>query len=170
MPQRSAGTAFDTPPRPSRAERRARARQRSEAPASKTGAGPALAELEGRLAALWEEVLGIPAPDADASFFDVGGDSLRLAELGRRIGRSFGRLSMVDLLRHPTITSLARHLASSGRAASPAPAPARTPPPAREGEEEGPLARQRRFMERRRALRGAGDAQVTWRRDGRDDE
>ena len=62
------------------------------------------------VAEVWCEVLGRET-DSDVNFFDAGGHSLRLAQVQALIEeRLQRRVSMVDLFRHPTITSLASWL------------------------------------------------------------
>jgi len=65
------------------------------------------ASVEAELAAIWEDVLGVPVGPHD-NFFDLGGYSLPALEMSLRIERRFGRLLPVSLLFEcPTIASLA---------------------------------------------------------------
>ena len=65
-------------------------------------------ETERRVAAVWEEVLGIPTISATANFFDVGGHSLLAAQLLARIDRSFGKkVPLAALFQSPTIRQMA---------------------------------------------------------------
>ncbi|MFJ2863932.1 amino acid adenylation domain-containing protein [Kitasatospora sp. NPDC087314] len=60
-----------------------------------------------RLAAVWEEVLGTPVPDAEADFFTLGGHSLLAITLCRRIEDELGvRVPLRTLFDHPTVSSL----------------------------------------------------------------
>lgn len=163
--------------RSSRAERRARARRRSEGPlrrelASAT-AGPGTAappDLERRIAELWAELLQRRDPDVDENFFEVGGDSRLLAELHVRLNDSVAEVSLVDLFQHPTIASLARHLAGDDWAPR-APREAQAPEVKRPAawKQSGALKRQRAFMERRRSLRReAGGAETSVEEGGTD--
>ncbi|MDQ0371182.1 non-ribosomal peptide synthetase [Catenuloplanes indicus] len=95
-------------------------------PRRDTAAGPAPAgETEGRLASIWAEVLKVDRVGADDNFFDLGGHSLLLAEVHRRIVTDLGRRPpLVSLLTHPTVRSLGRFLDSA------APEPADDPRPA----------------------------------------
>lgn len=64
---------------------------------------PAQAEL----AAVWEEVLGVPVPDADADFFALGGHSLLAITLSRRIEDRWNvRVPLRTLFDHPTVAAL----------------------------------------------------------------
>ncbi|MEI5102635.1 AMP-binding protein [Streptomyces sp. PmtG] len=61
---------------------------------------------------VWREVLGVPGVARDIRFFDVGGNSLLLADLFDRISRLFpaAELSLVDLFEHTTIADIAGEL------------------------------------------------------------
>ena len=62
----------------------------SDAP-KPTADGPALTTpSEQRLAAIWSDVLGTPITDADADFFESGGDSLLAIRLLNRVRSVFG--------------------------------------------------------------------------------
>ncbi|MFK0048624.1 SDR family NAD(P)-dependent oxidoreductase [Streptomyces sp. NPDC090741] len=64
-------------------------------------------ELEQALAALWSDVLGTGV-GRDDRFFDLGGSSLRAAQLVNRINSALTvRLSVHQLYEHPTVGSLA---------------------------------------------------------------
>jgi amino acid adenylation domain-containing protein len=61
-------------------------------------------EQERRLAAIWEELLGVPAIGLDDNFFDLGGHSLLVARLQHRIAAKFnGKVSMAAIFHAPTI-------------------------------------------------------------------
>jgi acyl carrier protein len=60
--------------------------------------------IESRLATVWSEVLGVSPVSVTGNFFDLGGDSLSVANLLMRIEQLFGkRLSMATLFQAPTI-------------------------------------------------------------------
>ncbi len=68
--------------------------------------------LENTLAALWREVLGLAQVGVNDNFFDLGGHSLLVVQVQRRLGELQGQdVSITDMFRFPTIRSLARHLA-----------------------------------------------------------
>jgi hypothetical protein len=72
---------------------------------------------EEAVAAVWHQVLG---PDrqfgVEDNFFEVGGHSLLALEVHAGLQARFGAgLSVVDLFRYPTITTLAQHLDSNDR-------------------------------------------------------
>jgi amino acid adenylation domain-containing protein len=66
---------------------------------------------EKTLAKIWAEVLKVEHIGVHDHFFDIGGHSLLLAQVHRKLRGMFDReLSLVDLFEHPTIAALARHL------------------------------------------------------------
>ncbi|MEV5767523.1 non-ribosomal peptide synthetase, partial [Micromonospora sp. NPDC052213] len=71
-----------------------------------------LAEFEELVTGAWVEALGTDDFDVDEAFFDVGGESLRLAIVRRLLQeRLAGRtVALTDLYRFPTVQTLARHL------------------------------------------------------------
>ena len=70
-------------------------------------AGPRTA-AQRAIAAAWCEVLGIDDVDLHVNFFEAGGTSLLLVHVHRHLQRSLGaHLTVLDLLRHPTVASLA---------------------------------------------------------------
>lgn len=75
-----------------------------------------LGELEKRLAAIWAEMLGIPAVDATANFFELGGHSLLAARMLTRVEREFGRrITLAALFRSPDIRGLAQAINTDER-------------------------------------------------------
>jgi hypothetical protein len=63
------------------------------------------------LASIWAGVLGVERVGVHDSFFDLGGHSLLLPQVQRRVSEAFQtRLPMVELFRHPTVAALAEHL------------------------------------------------------------
>jgi natural product biosynthesis luciferase-like monooxygenase protein len=68
-------------------------------------------EFEKSIAALWCEVLGLSEVSVDDNFFDLGGHSLLVVQVQRRLREASGReVSITDMFRFPTIRSLAQHL------------------------------------------------------------
>ncbi|MEX5636138.1 non-ribosomal peptide synthetase [Parafrankia sp. FMc2] len=71
--------------------------------------------LQRQLAEIWRDVLGVTEVGATDSFFDLGGHSLQLADVHRRITRELGHeLPLMALFEHYTIQALADHLSRSG--------------------------------------------------------
>ncbi|MFD0892165.1 amino acid adenylation domain-containing protein [Luteolibacter ambystomatis] len=65
-------------------------------------------ETEKRLAAIWQELLEIPAVGIDDEWFDLGGHSLLALKLFSRLHRDFDQsLPLATLISHPTIRTLA---------------------------------------------------------------
>ncbi|MBL8986311.1 MAG: amino acid adenylation domain-containing protein [Gemmatimonadetes bacterium] len=78
-------------------------------------------DLEGTVAAIWREVLRLDEVSVTDNFFDVGGHSLLLIELHRRLLETFPeQVTVVQLFANPTVESQARLLAG-GRPAAPTP-------------------------------------------------
>nr|WP_298104156.1 condensation domain-containing protein [uncultured Shinella sp.] len=76
--------------------------------------------LQSRLRTLWEEVLGIKGIGINDSFFDLGGNSLLLAELHQRLLATLPqRFPLTDLFQYPTIETLAAHLDRASPTADP---------------------------------------------------
>ncbi len=76
-------------------------------------------ELERRLVAAWEEVLGIRPIGVTDNFFDLGVDSLTAARLFARIERDFGtKLPLAPVFRAPTVSALADLLRGDATAGS----------------------------------------------------
>jgi len=90
-------------------------------PAPDAGPAPAAAgsPVEGAIAAVWREVLGVTSPGPDDNFFDLGGNSLRMAAVHERLTRAAApALRMTDLYRAPTIRALARLIAPPATASA----------------------------------------------------
>jgi natural product biosynthesis luciferase-like monooxygenase protein len=100
-------------------------------------------EMEVAIAKLWQEVLGREHIGADDNFFDVGGHSLLVVRLHRRLRDLVSTVTLTDLYRFPTIRSLTRYLADSGSSQS-----------AQRGTERASI---RREMNQRRRPRQAGE-------------
>ncbi|MBT6677326.1 MAG: amino acid adenylation domain-containing protein, partial [Rhodospirillaceae bacterium] len=90
---------------------------RSEAaPAASDGA------LEGRLLALWREVLEVEGLSRNDGFFAVGGNSISAVLLAERIGAELGRpFTVTELFRQPTVAALVQSLSPPGNASDSAP-------------------------------------------------
>jgi natural product biosynthesis luciferase-like monooxygenase protein len=77
-------------------------------------AAPAAAprgELENTIAAIWQEVLGLPRVATTENFFDLGGHSLLVVQVQRRLREVCGQeVSITDMFRLTTIRALAAHL------------------------------------------------------------
>jgi acyl carrier protein len=68
-------------------------------------------ELERTIAAIWQDVLGLQQVGTTDNFFDLGGHSLLVVQVQRRLRETCGReVSITDMFRLPTIKALAAHL------------------------------------------------------------
>jgi len=73
-------------------------------------------DSEGRILEVWKNVLGRTQLSITDNFFEVGGDSLLLTEVMRRVNKSeSGSLTMADLFAHPTVQRLAEYLTEQSR-------------------------------------------------------
>ena len=68
-------------------------------------------ELEQTIASVWVSVLKVERVGRHDNFFDLGGHSILLTRVHARLAEMFpGKVSIVDLLQHPTVSALAAHL------------------------------------------------------------
>ncbi|KPQ08983.1 MAG: putative non-ribosomal peptide synthetase module [Rhodobacteraceae bacterium HLUCCA09] len=96
------------------------------------GAAGAPSGARAVLARVWDALLGCGTPPDDATFFDLGGNSLLLIEAHRRIEAALGlRLPVAELFAAPRFGALAARLdmLGDGAAGSAAPRPPPHPPP-----------------------------------------
>ncbi|MBF2003589.1 MAG: non-ribosomal peptide synthase, partial [Synechococcales cyanobacterium M58_A2018_015] len=69
---------------------------------------------EQTLATIWQEVLQLDRVGITDNFFDLGGDSLKLIKVHSQIRQQFPvDISVIDLFRYPTISSLASYLSQA---------------------------------------------------------
>jgi acyl carrier protein len=70
-------------------------------------------EAELTIAAIWKEALQVEKIGADDNFFDLGGHSLLLVRVNRKLQEAFNQeITVIELLKYPTISSLAERLTS----------------------------------------------------------
>ena len=63
------------------------------------------------LAETWREILGREKVGIDDNFFDLGGNSLDIVKLGKKLNEKLGKeIPVVTLFTYPTISSLEHHL------------------------------------------------------------
>jgi amino acid adenylation domain-containing protein len=75
---------------------------------------PPSGDLERIIAAIWCEVLGLPAVDRNQNFFDAGGHSIKMARVHSQLQRQLPSApSLVELFQYPTVAALAARLASA---------------------------------------------------------
>ena len=69
-------------------------------------------DLEGRIAVIWSNTLGVASVGLDEHFFDIGGHSLLMVEVHDRLRDNTGHdIPLLDLFQYPTVRSLAGYLA-----------------------------------------------------------
>jgi hypothetical protein len=74
-------------------------------------------ELERAITLAWQEVLGLGKVGVHDNFFDLGGNSLLLAQLHGRLQAELRRkIPIVEMFNHPTVDALVRYLFPSTRA------------------------------------------------------
>jgi amino acid adenylation domain-containing protein len=77
--------------------------------------------VEGVIAAIWRDVLGVAGIDRRTGFFELGGHSLQLALVQRRLEHELGvELPLARLVEFPTVAGLAGHLRDGMPASDPA--------------------------------------------------
>jgi acyl carrier protein len=88
----------------------------SAAPAPNAAGAPRSAAapenaLETTIASIWQEVLGLERVGTTENFFDLGGHSLLVVQVQRRLRDATGQeVAITDMFRLPTIRGLAAHL------------------------------------------------------------
>jgi amino acid adenylation domain-containing protein len=86
----------------------------SDLPAVRPAANPPTGQLEERIARIWCEVLDLETAERDDDFFDLGGHSLSVLQLQAQLRDQLGyRVTVGNLFLHPTVASLAAHIADS---------------------------------------------------------
>jgi amino acid adenylation domain-containing protein len=79
-------------------------------------------ETEEAIASVWQEVLKLDKVGISDNFFEIGGDSLLMAQLSSKLSKVLGRqLSIVELFQYPTIQSLSQYLFPQNQDSSPTP-------------------------------------------------
>jgi amino acid adenylation domain-containing protein len=77
-------------------------------------------EMEQKIAAIWQDVLGIAEVGRNTNFFDLGGHSLLLMKVRGQLRQAFGQdVTMVDLFRYPTVRALGQYLAGQTESSLP---------------------------------------------------
>ena len=68
-------------------------------------------ELERTVASIWQEVLHSEEIGVNDNFFDLGGSSLLMTQVNRKLRDTLSiDISITELFRYPTISSLAKHI------------------------------------------------------------
>jgi acyl carrier protein len=81
------------------------------------------------VAAIWQRVLGLSTVGLDDNFFELGGNSLLLMHLVVELRSEFRiPLTSVEVLQHPTVRTMRRHLDLTGQGRSTRDAPGQERP------------------------------------------
>ncbi len=73
-------------------------------------------EIEAILADIWKEVIGLAEVGINDNFFEIGGHSLLLAQVNRKMAEVFQReFSLIEMFTYPTISALAAYVAGDTR-------------------------------------------------------
>ncbi|QSJ14342.1 amino acid adenylation domain-containing protein [Nostoc sp. UHCC 0702] len=74
-------------------------------------------EIEQAIAAIWQQVLLLNKVGLHDNFFDLGGHSLRMAQVYSLLGEVLQEeVSMLELFQYPTVSALAKHLSQKNTA------------------------------------------------------
>ncbi|MGW1954891.1 amino acid adenylation domain-containing protein [Streptomyces sp. NPDC001920] len=140
----SAIVTLDRLPRGERGKTDRRALPPPAGPASDAVRGTPANETERLVAAVWRDVLATDRVGADDNFFEIGGHSLLIVRVQHRLAEVLGRqVPVVDLFRHPTVRTLARHLAGGEEPGGPVGARGRRRAEARRRHQGARAARRR---------------------------
>jgi acyl carrier protein len=75
-------------------------------------------EVERTIKAIWQETLQVDRVGTHDNFFDVGGHSFVMLQIQSKLQAAFHKtISIIEMFEHPTISSLAKHLAAQAGAA-----------------------------------------------------
>ncbi|HVQ96503.1 MAG TPA: amino acid adenylation domain-containing protein, partial [Mycobacteriales bacterium] len=80
---------------------------------------PPRTPIEDRIAAIWQDVLGLDRVGVEDGFFDLGGDSIRAVTLAGALRAAGIEVSVYDILTHRTVAGLARLAAEHAGTAEP---------------------------------------------------
>jgi surfactin family lipopeptide synthetase A/lichenysin synthetase A len=76
-------------------------------------------EMEKTIAEIWQEVLNLEKIGIDDNFFDIGGNSLNIMQVNKKVNQVFNTtMSVVEMFRYPTIRLLAQFLSQPREASS----------------------------------------------------
>lgn len=82
-----------------------------QARAERRGMTAAEGDIETGIVEIWREALGLDEVSVTENFFDLGGHSLLVVQVQRRMREKLGReVAITDLFRFPTIRAIAAHL------------------------------------------------------------
>ncbi|HRX70146.1 MAG: amino acid adenylation domain-containing protein [Gammaproteobacteria bacterium] len=88
------------------------------APSIPRDPAPLQSALEATIAGIFAEVLELPAVDRERQVFELGGTSVHIVRIHRRLSEMLGKtLDIVELFRFPSVAQLAVHLERRGEGA-----------------------------------------------------
>lgn len=68
-------------------------------------------KLEQSLTDIWKQVIGTDSIDVEDSFFDIGGNSVKIVQVFAKLEQEFpGIVALADLFAYPSISALARYM------------------------------------------------------------
>ncbi|QND46293.1 amino acid adenylation domain-containing protein (plasmid) [Rhizobium lusitanum] len=109
--------------------------------------------------AIWQQVLERDDIEPGSNFFDLGGHSLRIVEMRKRIENTFStRIAMTDLFEYPTLSGLVAHLERLQVSVAEDDRPVDTPTPAAVPVADGAIA----VVGMAGRFSGAPDLQAFW--------
>lgn len=74
-----------------------------------------LSELERTISTIWQDVLQLDHTSVHDNFFDIGGHSLLMVEVQRKLAATLKKdIQLIELFKYPTINSLSKHLGQNG--------------------------------------------------------
>ncbi|MBX3596785.1 MAG: LLM class flavin-dependent oxidoreductase [Rhizobiaceae bacterium] len=76
-------------------------------------------DIEAKVAAIWKQALGLEDISVTENFFDLGGHSLLVVQVQRRMKEEFGRdIGITDIFRYPTVRAISAHLSNDAAPAN----------------------------------------------------
>ena len=73
-------------------------------------------EMEQLVSSVWQKVLQLEAIDIDQNFFDLGGHSMKMAQVQTALSQKLNqKVPLADLFQYPTISTLAAHLGNGSQ-------------------------------------------------------
>lgn len=74
---------------------------------------PGLSEIQRRVEEIWRDVLRMPADQANATFFELGGQSISAMRITSKIEEEFGvSIDLGELFEDPDLHTFARNIAA----------------------------------------------------------
>ena len=72
--------------------------------------------MEQLVSSVWQKVLQMDAIDINQNFFDLGGHSMKMAQVQTALSQKLNqKVPLADLFQYPTISTLAAHLGNGSQ-------------------------------------------------------